>query len=278
MRHEMANYDDDSYFQPSNTKNPEALRYCPGGDPFITFAGRQWWINYHWTQRSGTWADEPFKSIFDPKIIQRTDKGIRLQILPSDQPNVWRTSELVLMDKLGYGEYLVTAEADGGSFSNLDANAIFGAFLYQYSEAPPSNGPNIHREIDFLEVLRSGVGNAQFTLQPYDNNPHPVSFFKIPPGTSAITIYNHWYKDPGFNLVSYFACYAGKWSLGNLPPREAAFAWWMPSNQEGIKRLIPDHTDTSCERLHLNLWLMHGAAPSGPQSVTVTGFEFRPSS
>ncbi|GLS17424.1 hypothetical protein GCM10007874_04390 [Labrys miyagiensis] len=272
----MSAYDDDSYFQPSNTRNPEAVKYCPGRDPFITFAGRQWWINYHWTQRSGTWAGEPFNSIFDPGIIQLTDKGIRLQILPSNKPNECRTSELVLMDKLGYGKYLITVEADGGSFSDLDPNAIFGAFLYQYSEAPPSNGANIHREIDFLEVLRSGEGNAQFTLQPYDHNPHPVNFFKIPPKTEVITIYNHWHIDEGLNRASYFVCYSGRWSLGNLPPPEAAIASWMPSNHDGIKDLIPDHTSTSCERLHLNLWLMHGAAPSGPQSVTVTGFEFQP--
>jgi len=272
----MSAYDDDSYFQPRNTNNPEAVTYCPRGDPFITFAGRRWWINYHWTQSQGTYAYEPFKSIFDPKIIQRTAKGVQLQILPGNDPAVWRTSELVLMDKLGYGKYLITAEADGGSFSDLDANAIFGAFLYQYSEAPPSNGPNTHREIDFLEVLRNGGGNAQFTLQPYESNPHPVKFFGIPAGTKAITITNHWYVDPGLNVVSYFACYAGDWSLANPPPEQNLIAKWMPSDVPGIKPLIPHHTDTSCERLHLNLWLMHGAAPSGPQSVTVTRFEFAP--
>ncbi|NYT77913.1 hypothetical protein H0A71_12975 [Alcaligenaceae bacterium] len=275
----MSAYDDDSYFQPSNTNNPKATLYCPGGNPFITFAGRNWWINYHWTDGQGTYAYEPFKSIFDPKIIQQTARGIQLQILPNDgnDKSVWRTSELVLMDKLGYGKYLITAEADAGSFSDLDANAIFGAFLYQYSEAPPTNGPNTHREIDFLEVLRSGVGNAQFTLQPYDSNPHPVNFFKIPPGTKAITIVNHWYVDPGFTVVSYFACYAGDWSLANLPPKQNMIAEWMPSNIPGVKPLIPDHTNTSCERLHLNLWLMHGAPPARPQSVTITRFEFAPS-
>src|SRR5882757_8585417 len=92
---------------------------------FVTFAGRQWWINYHWTRKQGTYAYEPFKSIFDPKIIQRTAAGIQLQILPGDDPAVWRTSELVLMEKLGYGKYLITAQADRGSFSDLDANAIF---------------------------------------------------------------------------------------------------------------------------------------------------------
>lgn len=49
---------------------------------------------------------------------------------------------------------------------------------------------------------------------------------------------------------------------------------WVPGHTPGIERLIPNRTATSCERLHLDLWLMHGVAPSGPQSVTVTRFEF----
>jgi SAM-dependent methyltransferase len=60
----------------------------------------------------------------------------------------------------------VTARADGGSFSDPDPNAVFGVFTYQYSEAPPSQGPNKHREIDMMEVLRDASSNAQFTLQP----------------------------------------------------------------------------------------------------------------
>ncbi|MEP9359473.1 hypothetical protein [Sphingomonas sp. KR3-1] len=274
----MSGYDDDSYFQPPNTNNPNATPYCPNGDPFITFAGRQWWINYHWTQAQGTYVWEPFKSIFDPTLVEHGPDGIRLQIQPNQDPSqAWRTSEVVLMDKLGYGKYLVTARADGGSFSDLDPHAIFGAFLYQYSEAPPSNGPNIHREIDFLEVLRSGGGNAQFTLQPYDSVvPPPVHFFQMPPGTEVITIINNWYVDPGFKIIADYSCYAGDWSLENPPPEEKLIAKWYPALDPSFAPLIPDHTDSSCERLHLNLWLMHGEAPGGPQSVTVTRFEFQP--
>jgi hypothetical protein len=274
----MPAYDDDSYFQPQNTNNPEATKYCPGKDPFVMFANRRWWINYHWTQNQGTYAYEPFKSIFDPTIIKNSADGIQLQILPGDDPSVWRTSELVLMDKLGYGKYLITARADGGSFSDLDPNAIFGAFLYQYSEAPPSNGPNIHREIDFIEVLRNGVGQAQFTLQPFESNPHPVEFFKIPPGTNVITVINHWYIDPSNRRIAFFSCYSGDWSFTNPPPEDRLIAQWRPAEIPGVQPLIPDHTADSCERLHLNLWLMHGAAPSGPQSVTVTRFEYEPAS
>ncbi|NYT42714.1 hypothetical protein HZY97_18210 [Sphingomonas sp. R-74633] len=273
----MSDYDDDAYFQPQNTNNPAATGYCPDGNPFITFAGRQWWINYHWTQAQGTYVWEPFKSIFDPRLVENGADGVRLQIVPGDDPAAWRTSELVLMDKLGYGKYLVTARADGGSFSDLDPHAIFGVFLYQYSKAPPSNGPNVHREIDFLEVLRSGEGNAQFTLQPFgDYKPHPVEYLKIPPGTQMITIVNDWHVGSDSWRVAAFSCYSGDWSLENPPPEQNLIAKWSPAQDPTFAKLIPDHTETSCERLHLNLWLMHGEAPAGPQSVTVTRFEFQP--
>jgi hypothetical protein len=272
----MAGYDDDSHFSRSNMYNPDAIRYCPGNNPLINFAGRNWWINYHWTPSQGTYEYEPFKSIFDPTIIKSTGAGIQLQILPGNDPTVWRTSEVVLLDKLGYGEYLITARADGGSFSDLDANAVFGAFIYQYSDAPPSNGTNVHREIDFLEVLRGAQSNAQFTLQPYDFNPHPVNFFKIPAGIQTVTIINHWYVNPGFEKVSFFYCYSGDWSLENPPPPQNLLAEWFPTQTQAFRPLIPDHTDTSCERLHLNLWLMHGVAPARPQSVTITRFQYKP--
>lgn len=271
----MPNYDDDSHFK--DMYNPEARRYCPNENPLVDFADRKWWINYHWSPTEGTYVYEPFKSIFDPKIIEVSNEGIRLQILPGDDPSVWRTSEVVLCDKLGYGDYLITARTDGnGHFADLDKNAVFGAFIYQYSEAPPDNGRNLHREIDFLEVLRSGGGNAQFTLQPYDFNPHPVSFFKVPEDVSVVTIINHWYIDPGFNRVSAFYCYRGDWSFETPPPATELLAKWFPAHIAGVKDLIPDHTGTSCERLHLNLWLMHGKGPSKPQSVIVSRFQFRP--
>ncbi len=269
----MAGYDDDSHFSKANIFNPEATRYCPNNNPLIRFAGRDWWINYHWSQNTGTWADEPFKSIFDPKIVKAATDHITLQILPNPaNPSAWLTSEIVLLDKLGYGKYLITAKTDAGGFADLDAHAVFGAFLYQYSEAPPDQGPNIHREIDFLEVLRSGEGNAQFTLQPWDGTGNTVKYFKIPPGQNTITIETHWYPSAN-GLMSIFHCYLGDYTLANLPPYNEAVGFWRAEN-----RFVPQHTAASCERLHINLWLMHGAAPSRPQSATITRFEFQPHS
>jgi hypothetical protein len=159
--------------------------------------------------------------------------------------------------------------------ADLDPNAVFGFFTYQYSEAPPSQGRNIHRELDMIEVLRGGSSNAQFTLQPFDPPPNPWYPFTLPNNTPVITIVTDWYIDPGLNLAATCAVFLGDYSLETLPPIPKAYALWSP-NQHGFHDLIPRVTATSCARIHINLWLMHGQAPSQPQSVTVTRVQYSP--
>ncbi len=79
----MPDYDNDDHIK--NMQNSEANSYCPDGNPVLEFAGRQWWINYHWSQESGIYAGGQFDSIFDPKIIERTSDGVRLWIKPPGQ-------------------------------------------------------------------------------------------------------------------------------------------------------------------------------------------------
>ena len=65
----MSNYDNDDHIK--NMQNSDANSYCPNGNPVLEFAGREWWINYHWSPESGIYAGGDFDSIFDPKIIER---------------------------------------------------------------------------------------------------------------------------------------------------------------------------------------------------------------
>jgi hypothetical protein len=266
-----------------NITNPEANKYCPNGNPILEALDiRKWWINYHWSPETGTYADEPFRSIFDPNIIEKVPDGVKLQILPPDpsQGNAWRTSELVLTGESGeikasYGRHLLTVRADEpASLSDLDPNAVFGFFCYQYSPAPASAGPNVHREIDLIEILRGADSQAQFTLQPYDWKPQQPSWrpFKLPPGCKVITVVNDWAVDPEGPYCAFY-CFLGDYSLATLPPLISAHATWH-SRREGYGQLIPSVTPTSCARFHINLWLMHGKAPSGPQSVVVTKYQY----
>ena len=54
----MNNYDNDDHIK--NMQNTEANKYCPNGNPVLEFAGRQWWINYHWSLKDGIYTDDQF--------------------------------------------------------------------------------------------------------------------------------------------------------------------------------------------------------------------------
>jgi hypothetical protein len=275
MTNDVLRPDNDNHMR--NIQNPEANGYCPNGNPLISFANRNWWINYYWSKATGTYIygdNGNFQSIFNPKNIERVGDGVRLWIRsPESSDKPWQTSEIVLVDKLGYGRYLITARADIGSFSDLDQNAVFGIFTYQYSNAPGTD--NVHREIDLLEVLRGGKSNAQFTLQPWEHKPTPWDPFTLPPNTGVLTIVLDWIVGGGFETYLHFYLFRGDYALDTLPPLSSAWRRWAPRSL-GFGNLIPSHTDTSCERLHINLWLMHGKPPASEQSVTVTRFQFKP--
>jgi hypothetical protein len=262
--------DDDPHMQ--NVYKPEANKYCPNNNPLVSFAGHQWWINYHWDPVNGIYADEPFKTIFDPYLINTPDSSLLLQILPpTDQYKTWRTSEAVLMDNLGYGHYLVTASTSAtGGFSGLDSNAVFGVFTYQFTNTQDES-PNIYREIDALEVLwRSQPGDAQFMLQPWDRRP-PGKYFTIPANTPVITVVLNWHVESSGLKVASFGLWTGDYSfadINNIPPYQT-----LDATNSDFKDLIPSHR---WERFHLNLWLMHGAAPKAPQQVSITRFQFQP--
>src|SRR5262249_37436317 len=173
-----------------NTKNKDANRYCPGNNPFVTFGDMKgsntWWINYHWSRGSGTYANGWFNSIFDPQNFwKKTDEGLTLRAYGTEKGKCI-TSELVSEAIAPIGDeykFLVTARVDSGTknFAALDENVIFGIFTYQYG---CTANPNVHQELDLLEIVskevakktqdgypkKDGDYNAQFTVQPWDEN------------------------------------------------------------------------------------------------------------
>jgi hypothetical protein len=257
--------------------NPEAIRCCPNNNPLIDFSGYKWWTNFHWSKETGpyVWGGKDPKipemgTVFDPYLVTKY-KGTELKLAiepPNDKYKSWRTSEVCLMDNLGYGRYLVSA-GTGEDFAGLDPNVVFGMFTYQFTAASLSEGPNAQREIDALEVLRGANSNAQFMLQPWDNRP-PGLYFNIPPKTSVITVTLDWYLDSSRQKVAKFAIYEGKWTFDTLPREALAH---LDATNSAFKDLIPSH---GWERFHFNLWLMHGRAPQGSQEVVITRFEYLP--
>jgi len=259
---------------PNWINDPDARSYCPNGNPFVSFAGRQWWINYHWSRETGPWADSTFNSVFDPYLLEpTTDSNLVLQIQPPNDkyPNSWRTSEAVLMDNLGYGQYLVTAKCDApGGFSGLDPHVVFGIFTYQFTDTGDES-PNIHREIDATEVLRRDTpGDAQFMLQPWDNRP-PGLYFILPQNTPVITVVLSWNINASGQKYAYFGLWTGDYDWDGITKYKPFET--LQAKGTDFEDLIPSHR---WERFHLNLWLMHGVPPAGPQAVSITRFLFKP--
>jgi hypothetical protein len=89
--------------------------------------------------------------------------------------------------------------------------------------------------------------------------------------TPRVTVTVDWYLDRSGQKVAKFAIYEGKWTFATLP--QAKELAHLDATNSAFKDLVPSH---GWERLHFNLWLMHGRTPQGSQDVVITGFEYLP--
>lgn len=269
-----------------NTTNADANKFCPGKNPFVSFAGYTWWTNFHWSLENGPYEGGQFKTIFDPCLVEVFDNQLKLSIGPprkanvlpcpphQEDYNVWRTSEVCTAKKLGYGRYLVTARCSPGNWATFDRRAVFGVFTYQYYGEPTVEA-NCHRELDALEIIsdpnHDDGNNAQFTLQPYDRIPDGKAMhrFKIPETPQGwVTIVMDWYWENGANNVV-FNLYYGDFDLNDLPAKSNQ-NWWP--NAEGLYKYVPK---PACQRFHMNFWLWDGKPPVPTDlSVIVKRFQF----
>jgi hypothetical protein len=287
-----------------NTTNSDANKFCPGKNPFVSFAGYTWWTNFHWSKEYGPYVygdGGTYSTVFDPCLVSVVDNLLILRIGPPQNwngtcppgPNennqfdytAWRTSEVCTVDKLGYGRYIVTARCAPGNWSTLDKQAVFGVFTYQYYGEDPNVEPNCHRELDALEVMHDlnhdDGNNAQFTIQPYQEikpDGKAMHRFKIPPTPDGwVTIVMDWYWDDTAkkNVVEYYLYY-GDFNKDNLPvdKDKHPVKWnehWSP-NDDGLDKYVPK---PACQRFHMNLWLWFGKPPATTDlSVLVKRFQF----
>jgi hypothetical protein len=172
----------------------------------------------------------------------------------------WYSTEVVLEESLGYGDYILTTET---RLDLLDPQVVLGIFLWQY-------GPcwdygylwwNAFNEID-IEYSRWGNPArqiAQFVAQPYDY-PGNISRF-----------------DATFaegELVSH----AMRWLADRVEYR----VWRGDSGAESPENMIhswsysgPHIPRPDQPRMHLNLWKLDGT-PATDQEVVFKEFSFVP--
>jgi hypothetical protein len=203
----------------------------------ISFAGYEWAVKAspRFDPGPNAWADGEDNVFVDAL-------GLHLRI--TNAGGIWRSSEVVLNGRLGYGRYAFRTETN---VAELDPSVVLGFFTYDYRD--PAFG---HREIDieFSPMLGFTPGaNAHFTVQPFQARGHTHDFTVRPENTG--------------NVHSF------EWRAGRVTFQSGAEQWTFSG---------PDVPTPGAENVRINLWLFGGRPPAGaqPPEVIVSGFEFNP--
>lgn len=208
----------------------------------IQFSGYSWTVKGGGPMGPGPnyWADSA-DSVF-------VDAGGSLHLKVRHINGRWRCVEVNLDHPLGYGTYRFSVETPANT---IPRNAVLG--LFTWSDAAPF----AHREID-VELSRwndQNASNAQFVIQPYQDLGKMVRF-EIP--------------DSERRLVQEFKWRADRIDFVSRNQAGRRFAEWTYAGTG-----IPPTGD---EGVHINVWLMDGAAPSTgkPFEIVISKFEFIP--
>jgi hypothetical protein len=207
-------------------------------------------VNWHgviWAVKTSRSAVGPGPNLFEKTNVWVDGLGLHLRIA-RNASGKWSCAEIIGPTSYGYGTYTfdLASRVDA-----LDPNVVLGLFTWS------DRAPYAHREID-IEFSRwanaADPTNAQYVVQPYDQPAHLRRFT-----TPAASTSQHRFT----------------WSPGQIK--------WESYDQNGA--LIDTYTYTRSdvprtgdERVHLNLWLFNGAAPTDslPVEVVVTSFTFTP--
>jgi hypothetical protein len=206
----------------------------------LLFSGRSWGIKV---------AEDPFDPGSNPFSdsplnVRVDDDGLHLGII--FQNGRWTSSEVHLLESLGYGEYTVQLAS---RVDSLDARAVFGMFLYE----------SLTREID-IEFSRAlaAPNNAQYVAQPYTRVGNRVTFrmSSDPKSTHRIV-----------------------WRSGRV--EILSWAGWEPYPPAADKVISswtytgPDVPPPGGERFRFNLWLV-SRPPARGDEVIIRSFVYRP--
>jgi len=214
----------------------------PGYPDKVTWNGTAWQV------KTSNAAVGPGPNIFSKANVNVDATGLHLRIA-RDASNRWTSSEVIAPASYGYGTYTFTVAT---RLDQFDPNVVLGLFTWS------DKAPYAHRELDY-EAARWGsttdLTNSQFVVQPYDKAGHLVRFT----ATAAVRTVQQFTWRPG----------SVAFESRRLDTKEIVYAYTYTGSD------VPRSGD---ERVHLNLWLFGGAAPtnSQPVEVVVESFVFTP--
>jgi len=225
----------------------------PGGRS-VEFADRTWLV-----KGPGWFGPGPSNYCHLPSCVW-VDDDQRLHLTIKFLNSTWNSTEVVLEDALGFGDYIFTTR---GAIDQLDVHAVLGLFLWQYGPCYDAAYLwwNPFNEID-IEISRWGnPGNdvGQFVAQPWDW-PGNVSRY-----------------DANF-IAEELSSHAFNW----LPDRVEFRSWRGGPLDESTENMIHEWTYTGPHiprpeqpRVHMNLW-QFASPPATDQEVVMDDFTFIP--
>jgi hypothetical protein len=239
----------------SPTMDEQQWADFPGGR-VIDFAGYSWRVK-------GDGFYEPGPDFFsdDPNNVWVDDAG-ELHLTVKRQGVAWYSTEVVLEDPLGYGDYIFTTR---GRLDAFDPHTVLGLFLWQYGPcwAPQYLWWNPFNEID-IEFSRWGdpatpIGG--YTAQPWD---WPGNTIKFDAAFSEDEITSHAFRWTHDHLEF------RSWRGGPMEEStsEVLFTWAY----EGPHNARPEQP-----RVHMNLWAVFDN-PDTEQEAVLADFTFVPES
>jgi hypothetical protein len=225
----------------------------PGGET-VYFSGRTWRV-----KGPGYYGPGP-SSFCDDAGCVWVDGDDDLHMTIQRIGSTWYSTEVVLEEPLGYGDYIFTTV---GRLDQLHENTVFGLFVWQYgpcwSEEYLWWNPYNEFDIEFSRWGDPGNSIGQFVAQPYDW-PGNISRFDATFADDEIT------------------SHAFNW----LADRVECRSWRGGPNDESPENIIHSWTYTGPHiprpeqpRVHLNLWQLNGG-PGIYQEVVLDEFTFVP--
>ncbi len=242
-------------FEKQTTPSLEAVQWndFPGGRT-LQFAGRTWRVK-------GTGYYGPGPNLFsDSPSAVWVDGNGALHLTITNPYAGWYSSEVALVDSLGYGDYVFSTRGD---LNLLDPTAVLGLYIWEYGPCYDNAFLwwNPYNEVD-VEFSHWGVAGS------------PIEQFVAQPANWGGNLNRFGVTFAADELTSH----AFRWR----PDRVEFRSWRGGVTDESPATLIKSWTYTGPHiprpdrpRVHLNLWQMNGP-PATPQEAIINDFHFTP--
>lgn len=232
----------------------------------LQFSGRSWVI------KSSNALQGPGPNFFSnhPNDVWVDDNGY-LHLTISERDGMWKSTEVVSTDTMGYGTYIFTIEGDP---VNIDENVVVG--LFTWDDSTFEQQANSEVDIEFAKWGEADVDSTlQYGVQPIAFGPYNEERVNKPPvdnnqwigvsthsftWTDSLITWASW-PGPNFNEGQPTA----SWAFSDTMPARIKFE---QGNGDGQSQPVVIPAPGRNTNARMNLWLLNGFGTNGPTSST----------